>query len=335
MYRQNTHAFDLRAGMLAVATVAVLVSCPFIGVTGIPFDAVFAPQADSVEAKIFWQVRLPRVCLAFLAGAALAAGGAVFQGIFRNYLATPFTLGVSSGAAFGAALYYHLGLSLQVFFFSGSSLFALGGALATVGFVYGVSRFRYELSTVGILLAGVVVNLFFSSLILFLQYVTDFAGLFRMTRWLMGNFEAVGFEAVWLMAPFVVLGLLGLFYFSRALDVLLIGDELATSRGLDVRSVRTGLFVVTSLMVGGVVSVCGPIGFVGIMVPHVCRFLIGSRHSLLLPLSALFGGALLVLCDTVARTVIAPYEIPVGVITALIGGPFFLWLLCFSRSTEY
>ena len=162
------------------------------------------------------------------------------------------------------------------------------------------------------LVAGVAVNFFFASLILFIQFMSDFEHSFRVVRWLMGGFEIVGFKPVLAMAPFVVVGGVIVLSMVRELDLFTIGEDLAASRGMDVRRTRRTLFLGSSLMVGGVVSICGPIGFVGMMSPHICR---------------LFGGAFLVICDTLARTIIAPAEMPVGVVTALLGGPFFLWLL--------
>jgi iron complex transport system permease protein len=177
------------------------------------------------------------------------------------------------------------------------------------------------------LLAGVAVSLFFSSVILFLQYLSDFTQSFRILHWLMGGLEAVGYESVLNMLPFVLAGSAALFLLTRELDLLMVGDDMAISRGVDAKRVKRIVFFVTSLMVGGVVAACGPIGFVGMMAPHICRLLIGCHHRYLMPATLLFGGSFLVICDTVARTLIAPAEIPVGVITSLLGGPFFVWLL--------
>jgi iron complex transport system permease protein len=184
------------------------------------------------------------------------------------------------------------------------------------------------------LLAGVAVSFFFSSLILFLQYLSDFAQSFRILRWLMGGLEILGFDSVLSLFPIVLIGVAILSLLRHELDLLTTGDDLATSRGVAVKKVRALLFVITSLMVGGVVAVCGPIGFVGMMAPHICRLLTGWNHSHLLPATFLFGGAFLTLCDTLARTLIAPVEIPVGIITALLGGPFFIWLLLSSPYTR-
>jgi len=289
--------------------------------------AVFGSGVSSLEADIFWELRVPRVCVAFLAGAALAVCGMAFQAMFLNPLATPFTLGVSSGASLGAALYIRLGLGFALLGISGVSVFAFFGALLSILLVYGLSRVRRVFSNAMLLLAGVAISFFFSSLILLLQYLSDFTDAFRILRWLMGGLGVVGFESVLRVLPFVVAGSAIVLYFVHELNLLATGEELAASRGVEVRTTKRLLFFATSLMVGGVVAVCGPIGFVGMMAPHICRLLIGPDHRYLAPATLLFGGAFLVLCDVLAQIVIAPAIIPVGVITALLGGPFFLWLL--------
>ena len=317
--------------ILVGASVLALLVLPFIGMQHVPFRVLYGAAPDSVASKIFWGIRVPRVCLAFLAGAALALSGMSFQALFRNALATPFTLGVSSGASLGAALYVRLGLAFGLWGVSGITLFAFFGALGAIALVYTLTRVRRACSSATMLLAGVAVSFFFSSLILFLQYLSDFTHSFRIIRWLMGGVEAAGFGSVLTLLPFLLPGLLLVFLLVNELNLLTVGDEFALSRGTDVARVRKLLFLGTSLMVGGVVSVCGPIGFVGMICPHVCRLLIGPNHRLLAPASFLFGGLFLTLCDTLARTLVAPVEIPVGVITALLGGPFFLWLLVRDR----
>jgi len=182
------------------------------------------------------------------------------------------------------------------------------------------------------LLAGVAVSFFFSSVILFLQYMTDPSRSFRMLRWVMGGLEGfVGFEALWQTLPFVLSGSLVAWYLTHELNLLATGEEFAFSRGVNGGRTKLVLFAAVSLMIGAVVAVCGPIGFVGLMAPHICRLLVGPDHRYLLPLSWLFGGAFLVVCDTAARMLMAPMELPVGILTALLGGPFFVWLLLARR----
>jgi iron complex transport system permease protein len=216
----------------------------------------------------------------------------------------------------------------------GSTWFAFGGALCAILLVYGFTRIKQGFSTATMLLAGVAISFFFSSLILFLQYLSDFTRTYRMLRWVMGGLDnVVGFGDVRNVLPFVVAGALVVLYLRHELNLITTGEELATARGMAVGRVKIALFFTASLMVGAVVAVCGPIGFVGLMAPHICRLLIGPDHRYLTPAALLFGGAFLVLCDTLARTIMAPTELPVGILTALLGGPFFLWLLL-GRSSE-
>ena len=314
--------------MLLLFAVTVLAAAPFVGMVEVPFSALWGGGDDVTKVDILWKIRIPRVCLAFLAGAALATSGMAFQAMFRNPLATPFTLGVASGASLGASLAIHLGLTFSLIGFSSVSWFAMAGALVAILIVYGLSRARQGFSTATMLLAGVAVSFFFSSLIVVLQYVSDPGSTFRMLRWVMGGLgNVVDFDDLLGVLPFVASGLLIVFYLTHELNLITTGEELATARGVEVNRTKRGLFFAASLMVGGVVAVCGPIGFVGLMAPHICRLMIGPDHRYLTPATLLFGGAFLAVCDTVARTVIAPTELPVGILTALLGGPFFLWLL--------
>ena len=322
-----------RLFLLLLITLAALAILPFIGMEKIRLSDLLFTSADGIKNQIFWKIRLPRVLGAFLAGAGLSLSGMAFQAMFRNPLATPFTLGVSSGAAFGAAVYVRLGLILSLGWFSGQSIGAFLGAFLAIMIVYGLTQLRRGFSTGTLLLAGVAVNFFFSSVIMFIQYLSDFTHSFRIIRWLMGGFEIVGYQFLASLLPFVIVGSLVVFRLTNELNLMTLGEDLALSRGVNVRKVKNWLFFATSMMVGGVVATCGPIGFVGMMAPHMCRLIIGADHRYLAPTSFLFGGLFLAACDTLARTLIAPVEIPVGVITALLGGPFFLWLLL-SGSSE-
>jgi len=310
--------------VFAVIAAAITVAAPFVGPDGVSLAGL---RGDGVESQVLWELRVPRVIAAFVAGIVLSLSGMAFQALFRNPLATPFTLGVSSGASFGAALALNLGLTGAILGVNIPALAAFGGALFSTGLVYGLTYLRGGFSTATLLLAGVAVSFFFSSLILFVQYTADVYNAFRMLRWVMGGLAVVDYESIWTMLPFAVAGGALIVLCRHELNLLLLGDDLATSRGVDVPRVKLVLFFTVSLMVGGVVAVCGPIGFVGMMVPHMCRLMVGHDHRVLAPASALFGGAFLVACDTAARIVLAPAELPVGVVTALLGGPFFLWLL--------
>jgi len=313
--------------LLAVLAALALAGLPFVGMERIPLAALWR-QGKEVDVTILWKLRLPRVIMAFLAGSGLAAGGLAFQAVFRNPLAEPFTLGVASGAALGAAVYIHLKLPFSLLWISGVSWFAFAGALLAVVLVYGMTRARQGFSTATMLLAGVAVSFCFSSLILFMQYLSDFTQSFLLLRWVMGGLDrVVGFGEVLTVLALVGMGTAIVLYLTHELNLVTTGEELAISRGVAVNRTKALLFVAVSLMVGGIVSVCGPIGFVGLIVPHICRLMVGPDHRFLTPAALLCGAILLSLCDTLARTLMAPTELPVGILTALLGGPFFLWLL--------
>ncbi len=319
--------------VLGFATmVLAVVAAPFIGSTPIRFAEVFAsttPFADNVAAQIFFLARLPRALAAALVGGTLAAAGVVFQGLLRNPLATPYTLGVSAGASLGAMLAITLGASLPVLGVAGASL---AGAFAAVIVVYALASARHRgLSTTVLLLAGVTLNSFFSALILFVQYMSDFAETYRALRWLMGDLDVAGYAPLLTALPLILLALLAFAWLARPLNLLSLGADAAGARGLNVTQAQRLAFFSGSLATGAAGSVGGPIGFVGIIVPHFIRLLVGADHRLVLPASVFIGAAFLVACDALARTVVAPLELPVGIITALIGGPFFLWLLMRSR----
>ena len=319
--------------ILFLLTLTILTIAPFWGMEKISLSNLLTSGNEDVKAEIFWKIRTPRIIVAFIVGVALAISGLAFQAMFRNPLATPFTLGVSSGAAFGASVYIKMGIVFSILGISGQTLFAFLGAVVSIFIVYGITKLKKGFSTATMLIAGVAINFFFSSFILFIQYLSDFTHSFRIMRWLMGGFEIVGFKPVFSILPIVILGSIIIFYLTNELNLLTLGEDIAISRGADVSKTKAILFFSTSLMVGGVVSICGPIGFIGMMAPHICRLLIGPEHRYLTPATFLFGGAFLVFCDTLSRILIAPAEIPVGVITALLGGPFFLWLLL-SGSSE-
>ena len=314
----------LALAVLALLWVLAFLLTPLVGSHPIaPGDVLCA---DSAALTIFWQIRLPRVLLALLAGGALAISGLGFQTLFRNPLAEPYTLGVSGGAALGAVLALRaeggdfLGLSLVAFA-------SFAGAVGATALIVGLALRRQGVETPTLLLAGIAVSLSCSAIILFLQYLSDSTQTFRMVRWMMGGLAVVGYgEVLWLL-PCVLAGSAALLVLRWELNLLLTGEELAASRGVDLARLRFRVLLATSLMIGALVAVAGPIGFVGLIVPHILRRFVGHDHLFLAPACLLGGGAFLALCDVVARTVMAPAELPVGILTALLGGPFFLWLL--------
>jgi iron complex transport system permease protein len=318
------------AGFGALAVAATLLA-PTVGSTPISLARAFdraIPFADNVDAQIFFVARLPRTLAGALVGAALAAAGVVLQALLRNPLATPFTLGVSAGASLGAMLAIMAIGPFAVGGVSSVTLASFAGSLCAVGVVYALARIRHRgLSTDVLLLAGVTMNAFFSALILFVQYFADMAETFRAMRWLMGDLDVSSYEPIVAALPLLAAAFVLFAWLPRPLNLLTLGTEAAGSRGVDVGRAQRLAFLGASVATGAAVSLGGPIGFIGIVVPHLVRLLVGADHRVVLPASALFGAAFLVLCDLVARTALSPLELPVGVITALIGGPYFLWLL--------
>ncbi len=319
-------------GLLALLAI---VTAPLLGSTHISLRRAFnasIPFADNPDAQIFFIARLPRTLAGALVGSMLASAGVVFQGLLRNPLATPFTLGVSAGAALGAMLAITFDWSFAFAGMTAAPAASFIGSIAAVAIVYTLARARQRgLSTNVLLLAGVTMNAFFSALILFVQYFADFSQTYRILHWLMGDLDISSYEPVVAALPLAVASLAVFAWLARPLNLLSLGGESAGARGLNVTGAQRAAFFSASLATGAAVSVGGPIGFIGIVVPHLVRLIVGPDHRLVLPASALFGAAFLVSCDVVARTVMAPIELPVGVITALIGGPFFLWLLVRKR----
>ena len=314
--------------LLFMATLCVT---PMIGSTRINLMNALSGGVhanNNLDANILFQVRLPRILLGALAGAALSVAGAIFQALLRNDLAAPFTLGVSSGAALGAVIAIVFNLNMIILGFPMVALFSFLGALGAVFLVFSLVRTRHgEFPTGILLLAGVTANFFFAAMVMFLHYISDFSQSFRILRWLMGGLDITDYQTVFSIAPMVFLGIGLLGYVSRDLNLISTGIHSATSRGVNVPRIQKIGFITASLITGTVVSITGPIGFVGLIVPHTVRLIVGSDLRILIPASMLFGASFLIVCDTVAGTLIAPTEIPVGIITAMLGGPFFVWLL--------
>jgi iron complex transport system permease protein len=335
MKRSVGRRFALTVASFGALAVAAIVVAPLVGSTHISLRRAFDPAipfADNVDAQIFFVARLPRTLAGALVGAMLASAGVVFQGLLRNPLATPFTLGVSAGAALGAMIAITFNWSFAWAGIPAAPAASFVGSLIAVGIVYALSRARHSgMSTNVLLLAGVTMNAFFSALILFVQYFADYAETYRILRWLMGDLDISSYEPLVTALPLVLVSFAVFAWLARPLNLLSLGPESAGTHGLDATRAQRAAFVSASLATGAAVSVGGPVGFIGIIVPHLVRLLVGSDHRIVLPASALFGAAFLIACDVVSRTVMAPVELPVGVITAIIGGPFFLWLLVRKR----
>ncbi len=315
--------------LFIILSIISLYIFPFYGEEGFDFSMI-KNKAESVNAYIFWELRLPRTLLAFAVGATLSISGMVFQGLFRNILATPYTLGIASGSSLGVAVYIQLAALGAIEASFGSVTCAFLGALVSVISVYVISKLSKIKNTVSLLLAGIVINFVFSSIMIFLQYIGDPNQVFHLTRWLMGSIATVGYESVIYMACFSLIGLILILLNTKNLDLLSLGDDFAQTRGVNLKVTHALLFFSISIMVAYTVSCCGPISFIGIIIPYICRIIFGPKHFILSLSSFFLGGIFLVICDSFARTIIFPAELPVGILTALLGGPFFLFVLFFD-----
>ena len=280
----------------------------------------------SPPAMVLWEIRLPRILLAGIIGGVLAVVGASLQALLRNALADPYVLGVSSGAALGAVIG---GLVSQQLHEARFVLFlcAFGGSVLTLLLLYRVSSVNGLLPVQTLLLAGVVINAVFSALVLFAVAMVEPSRLFGLLSWLMGSIGSADYRIVGLLAVYSAVGLFFLISRADQLNLLSLGEESAQSLGVAPERAKRLIFIATALLTGAVVSLSGMIGFIGMMVPHALRLVMGPDHRRLLPAAAIVGAAFLILADLVARAALSPTELPVGVITALLGGPFFLYLL--------
>lgn len=303
----------------------VLLVTPWVGAVDVSFDRVVA--GVNPDFDIFLRARLPRILFGALVGGALAVAGVLFQAILRNSLATPFTLGISSGSSFGALMAIFLGLEVTILGVPFISIAAFLGAFLTIFLVFFIARSGDGLPTFTLLLAGVTLNFIFGALILFVHYAADFTQSYMMVRWMMGTLADADLRIVQWTAPFVLGAVAAVMWLSPQLNPLSAGEDWAATRGVNVERLKNASYFTGSVLTGSVTAFSGPIGFVGLIIPHTVRLLAGPDHRILVPASFFLGAGFLVLCDTAARTLFAPTEIPVGVITALLGGPFFIFLL--------
>lgn len=292
------------------------------------------PLRESINPKdisIIWSIRLPRVLLAFMVGGCLAVSGAVVQSILKNELASPYTLGVSSGASLGAGLVIVIGISIP---FLGGLTLPIVGFLFGLLTVYSVITFSAKIdktmSNNTIILAGMVFSLFVNAIL------TTITALFSediqsITMWQMGSFSMKGWSYVKALVPFLIIGIIGVLKYSKEMDILTFGEEQAKAVGVDTTKVKKRLFIFSTTLTGSAVALSGTIGFVDLIAPHIVRKIFGSKHSYVIPMSFLFGGSLMVITDLISRTIISPSELPVGAITALIGAPFFAYVYFKSK----
>ncbi len=285
---------------------------------------------EPLQRKVLLDLRLPRVILAVMVGAALAVTGVLFQGLFRNPLADPYVLGTSSGAALGATIAVLSNASLHLGGLSARPLCAFAGAILATALVYGLGRMGNRSAPTIMLLAGIAVSAFFSALTSLLLYFRQ-EEMAKIVFWMMGGFSYARWAEVKMILPYLLVAFLLSRSFARQLNLLLLGEDKAHQLGLEVVVFQRRVVFTASILVAAAVSVSGSIGFIGMVAPHLVRLFIGPDHRYLIPASALAGGLLLLVADSLARTVLSPVELPVGVLTSLIGGPFFLYLLKKSR----
>jgi len=318
----------LLGGSLGILGVSLI--CLNFGVVSInPKDIIsllLNGTPDKTKSLIIWQLRAPRIVIAALTGAALATVGGAFQGILRNPLADPYILGVSAGAALGACVGIALQYATGYYLASYLPLFAFLGAMFSLYLVYISSKISYSANSTGLLLAGVAITFLFSALITVLLALSK-RELHSMLFWLMGDLSTADWKKISLITLPVIIGCLLLFFSSLDLNALSLGEEEALHLGINTGKLRMRIFFIGSIIIATVVSFTGLIGFVGLIIPHIARLLIGPDHRVMLPASALLGAIFLILCDTLARMVISPSEIPIGAITALLGAPMFIYLL--------
>jgi iron complex transport system permease protein len=322
------------ATLFTVAAIVTVLMSPLLGATseGLEWMSPASIWSDATAYNIFFLDRLPRVLAGAVVGAGLATAGCVFQAILRNPLAEPFTLGVSSGSSLAAVLAIRVGLDATFLGHSGIGVAALAGAMGTVYIVWRLGRVSAGHPPATLLLAGVTIAMFCSAASMLVQYTADFSEVYRIVRWMMGGLDWIDYGALARAATAILLGIAISLFLARDLNALSAGSDAAASVGVDVVRTSRLAFFISSLMVGAGIAIAGPIGFVGLIVPHALRAIMGPDHRYLIPTSAFVGGGLLVLCDTVARVALAPDQLPVGVVTALIGGPFFLYLLVGEKS---
>lgn len=310
--------------LLTVATLGVAALSPFVGVADISYAKIF--EAGSADSLIFWELRLPRTLLAFFVGGALALSGMLFQTLFRNPLMSPFTLGVSSGATLGAAVAIYFGLSASMFGFSAVTLFAFFTAIFTV-ILLSLFHAKARLQPGSLLLFGVAVSHFYAALLLVIYYAGGLMQTHSIVRFTLGNLAVTGFYELIPTAFFAILLLIASFYYKPELSLLGVSQENAKLKGVDTDKTVFVLLFAVSLSVAAAVSVAGPIGFVGLIVPHALKKLFRLPSSQMIAVNFIGGGAFLLFCDILARLTPSESEMPIGVVTALFGAPFFVYLI--------
>ena len=317
----------LKFGLLLIILVITFIVAMISGISDIPvmemLKSLFS-TGDGNTYTIINQIRLPRVILAIVAGAGLARSGCAFQGVLRNPLADPFTLGISGGAAFGASIGFAFGITKLSWIFL--PLLGFLGALLSVGLVY-ILNMKKEFDSNTMILSGVVASYIFSSAVMLVFSISSSDQLYSAFMWLMGNLAFFDERLLPMVIILVMAGVVILCCLGNVINIISLGNEKSNSLGINTARTVKYIFLLSSLITACIVSCCGVIGFVGLMIPHITRKFVGNNNKVLMPFSAVVGAIFLLICDTVSRTVIAPVEIPIGVITSIIGGLFFVFLL--------
>ena len=311
---------------LLLLTLAVSLNSGAVAIPWPEITAIIKGGGNETSRVILLSLRLPRVLQAAVVGAGLSVVGAFFQGLFRNPMADPYVLGMSSGAAFGATIAIIAGLGML-----GVSFVAFFSALATVYVVYMIAKSGPKVAMTAMLLAGITISACMYSVISLLM-LFNHDELSRIVFWTMGSFSLISWKDLLVSSPFILGGAGIMYVFARDLNAIITGEEIAEHLGINTERVKKVVLLAGSLITAASVSITGIIGFVGLIVPHICRLLVGPDNRILVPFSALFGAIFLVIADTLARTLLAPAEIPAGIITAICGGPFFLYLLITTKS---
>ena len=343
-YFRRTSRWKLIVTLLIVALIVTIIVSLNVGYAQIPFGNILTILGKQIpflngfvdssavlpsQTAIILQIRLPRIIAGVVVGAALAASGVVYQGVFRNPMADSYVLGVSAGAAVGASVSILFGAGFSVFGLRFVQVAAFIGALFAMFLVYNISRVGSRVPVTTLLLCGIAVNFFLYSIVALLEVIAG-DELHAIVFWLIGGFSNVLWSDIWAVIPFVVIGIAISFFYARSLNLLAMGEETAQHLGLNVERVKQILLVLASMVTAAAVSLSGLIGFVGLMVPHVTRLLVGPDHRILFPASTVIGAIFLVVCDALARVVATPFastlELPVGIITMLFGAPFFIIL---------
>ena len=323
--------------ILLITTIVIFISLS-IGAVKVEISDIFKILKNSILKRdnnflniednivyIIWNIRLPRIIVSLLIGGMLSIAGVTYQGILKNPMADPFILGISSGAALGATIGIVSKINFSILGLDFISIAAFVGAVSIIFIVYNIAKINNDVPVTTLLLSGVAMSQFLTAILSILMLIFD-RDLNKIILWTMGSLSGKGWESIMNLLPYSILGIIILLFLSRDMDLLLLGDESAKNLGVESDKVKKIALVTASVITAAAVSVSGIIGFVGLIVPHIVRIFMGPKHIKLLPISFIVGGLLMVVCDTIARSII-PQEIPVGIITAILGGPFFIYLL--------